>query len=206
MNNLNIIDWIILFIYFFSIIAGFSRGFVKEVVSLITLIAAFVIASMFANALANYIMSMDIIRNLIGQASTSTGLNAAQPASYLALGISFGLLFAATVMLGSFVGYFLNVAFSTGILGFGNRLLGGLFGLVRGVIMTLVIIFVVQLTPVSSQSWWMQSSFVRSYQPAVQWLGNLVSPSLNNLKSRLGQTLQDVNSQFQNLNSKYGNF
>ncbi|MFW8696320.1 CvpA family protein, partial [Mesorhizobium japonicum] len=80
--------------------------------------------------------------------------------SYAALAISFGLLFAGTVIAGSIVGYVLNIAFQTGILGFGNRILGAGFGLCRGFIICLVIIFVVQLTPLGSEPWWHQSQIV----------------------------------------------
>lgn len=203
MSNLNWIDYIILLIFFFSIIAGFIRGFVKEVVSLITLVAAFVIATMFSNALAQLFTSHPSVQNAVNQATTSLGVDTAQPVSYIALGISFALLFAGTIIVGMIVSFFLNFAFKSGVLGIGNRLLGGIFGLVRGYIINLALIFVVQLTPLGTQASWSQSQFVNMYQPAVQWLGNIVSPSLANLKARFEQTIQNFGSQLQN---NYGGY
>lgn len=203
MSNLNWIDYIILLIFFFSIIAGFIRGFVKEVVSLITLVAAFVIATMFSNALAQLFTSHPSVQNAVSQATTSLGVDTAQPVSYIALGISFALLFAGTIIVGMIVSFFLNFAFKSGVLGIGNRLLGGIFGLVRGYIINLALIFVVQLTPLGTQASWSQSQFVNMYQPAVQWLGNIVSPSLANLKARFEQTIQNFGSQLQN---NYGGY
>lgn len=204
--NLNWVDYIILAIFFFSILSGFGRGFVREVVSLVTLIAAFVIAILFSNALALAFTSSAPVQNAVTQASSAIGMNAAQPVSYLALGISFGVLFAGTVIVGSLIGYFLNVAFQTGILGIGNRILGAGFGFCRGFLINLVIIFVVQLTPFGSSPSWGQSQLVRSFQPAVVWLGGVVSPALSNLKAKFGQTLQDVNSSIQQGVSSYQGF
>lgn len=206
MANMNWVDYIILAIFFFSMLAGFGRGFVKEVVSLITLIAAFFVASMFANPLAVAFTSSAPVQSAVSQASNAIGVSAAQPVSYLALGISFAVLFALTVIAGSIISYILNIAFQTGILGFGNRVLGGLFGLCRGFLVNLVIIFVIQLTPMGNHAYWHQSQLVTAFQPAVQWLGNVVSPALSGLKAKFGQTLQDVNSSIQQGVNAYQGF
>lgn len=199
MANLNWVDYIILAVFFFSILAGFGKGLVRELVSLATLVAAFIVASMFANPLAAAFTSSPSVQSAVNQASSAIGMNAAQPVSYAALGVSFAVLFTATILAGSLLGYFLNIAFQTGILGFGNRILGAVFGFARGFLINLVLIFVVQLTPLSAQSWWQQSQLVGTFQPAVQWLGNIVSPSLANLKERFGSTIQDVGSSIQGM-------
>lgn len=200
MSNLNWVDYIILGIFFLSTLSGLAKGFVREIISLITWIAAFVVAVMFSNALATYFTSSDTVQNMVNQSTTAIGVSTAQPVSYVAIAISFALLFAGTAIIGSIIGYFINIAFQAGILGIGNRLLGAIFGLVRGFIINLVLIFVVQLTPFSAQPWWQQSQLVVSFQPAVAWLGGIVSPSLANLKEKFGKTLQDVNSSIQNVN------
>lgn len=201
MQSLNWVDYIILAIFFFSILGGLTRGFVKEFVSLVSIIAAFIVASMFASPLATAFTNTATVQNVVNQASTAIGMSAAQPVSYFALGLSFALLFVATIIAGSIISSILNIALQTGILGIGNRLLGGVFGLVRGFIINLVMIFIVQLTPLGTSNWWVQSQFVNDFQPAVQWLGNIVSPSLANLKEKFGQTLQDVNSSIQKMTS-----
>ena len=181
---MNWVDYIILGVFLFSILAGFGRGFVKEIVSLITLVLAFIIAIKFSQQLANYLTSTQAAQQVISQTTTAIGVSATQPASYLAVGISFTLLFVATVMVGSIVGYFLNMAFQFGILGFGNRLFGAAFGLLRGFLFILVIIFVIQLTPISQEPWWDASRLVNAYQPAVQWLARVVSPGLEKLRAK----------------------
>src|SRR3990167_9968971 len=134
MLSMNWVDYTILAIFLFSTLAGIGRGFVREIISLVTWIAAFVIAILFSNALATIFTSTSTVQTAVGQASTAIGVDAAQPASYLALGISFFILFIGTIIVGSIISYILNIAFQAGVLGLGNRLLGGAFGLCRGFI------------------------------------------------------------------------
>lgn len=206
MANLNWVDYIILIIFLFSILAGFGRGLVRELISLLTLVAASVVASMFSNSLATAFTNNASVQSVVNEASSTIGSTASQSASYLALGLSFTLLFVGTMIVGSLFGYFINMAFQTGVLGIGNRLLGGVFGLVRGYIINLIIIFVVQLTPLANQPAWQQSQLVMGFQPSVQWLNGIVSPTLANLKAKIGDSLQDVNSSIQNMTNSYTGF
>jgi membrane protein required for colicin V production len=191
-GGLNIIDILILILVFVSVIIGFSRGLISEVLSLATLIAAFAIAIMFTNPLAAYFSGTSTMQGVVSQTSGAIGANTAQPISYLTIGFSFGLLFVVTLIIGTLAKMILNLMFQTGILGFGNRVLGGGFGFVRGILLTLVIIFLVQLSPMAAQSWWQQSTYVRDFQPGVVWLGSIVSPALENLKSTFGSTINNA--------------
>lgn len=206
MQNLNWVDYIIIAIFIFSILGGLSRGLVKEVVSLATIVAAFIIASMFASPVAAMFTSSQAVQNVVSQASGAIGANASQPVSYIALGISFLLIFIVVNIVGSIISSILSIAVQAGMLGVGNRILGGAFGVLKGYIVTLVFIFIVQLTPLGSQTWWVQSQLVQEFQPSVQWLANLVSPSLANLKNTFNQTLQNVNSSLQQMATPAGGY
>lgn len=201
--NLNWVDFIILLIFLLSLLTGLSRGLIKELISLISLVAAFALAIMFANPLALYITNSETVQGVIHQASSSSGANASQPISYVLIGMSFAMIFAGVVILGSIIGLIINMVFNTGVLGIGNRLLGAIFGLARGYIITLVVIFVVQLTPLSTQYWWEQSQIVHAYQPAVQWLDEIVSPALANMKESIGHTIQGVSGQVHSMLNRY---
>jgi membrane protein required for colicin V production len=194
MANFNWVDYVCIAIFVLSMLAGFGRGFVKEVVSLATIIAAFIVATMFAQQLAVHFTSSSAVQNVVTESSSAIGMSTAQPVSYAAIGVAYGLLFVGTMIVGAIIGFFLNMAFSIGILGIGNRILGAAFGLARGLILVLVIIFCIQLTSASTASWWRNSQIVAQYQPAVIWLGNMVSPHLATLKEKAAQTLQDVNT------------
>ena len=110
--------------------------------------------------------------------------------------MSYVILFVATIIASSILSYFLNFAFTAGILGFTNHVFGGVFGLVRGFLINLVLIFLVQLTPLKTQPWWQQSQIVIAYQPAAQWLTEKVSPIFAQLeaKAQIQKTLQDTGS------------
>ena len=197
MESLNIVDIVILLVFFSSIIIGFGRGFVGEVVSLATLIMAIFIAIHFTAPLANYFTATPTVKGVVSQTSSAIGVSTSQPVSYIALGISFGLIFFGTMLAGGIVKLILNSVFQTGVLGLGNRFLGSLFGAVRGFFINLILIFLIQLSPFGSSAWFAQSQFVQKYQPYVQWLANYVSPTLTNLRDKLNQALQDVNSSIQ---------
>lgn len=211
MASLNLVDYLLIAIFFVSTLAGFFRGFIREVISLIALIAAFIVASMFANPLATAFTKMsspeavDKATNAATAATSAThtvGASTVVHASYLAIGVSYALLFIATLLVGAIIGYLLNIVFEAGILGFGNRLLGGLFGFCRGFLINLVIIFVVQLSSYGDSPKWKESQLVGAFQPVVQWLGDIVSPSLADLKEKFGKTLEDVNSSVDGASSK----
>lgn len=185
MHDLNWVDIVILSIFGLSILAGLFRGLFREIISLCTLVAAFIVATLFASPLASAFTNTDSVQNAVDHASTSAGMDPTQTASFVALGLSFGLLFAGTVIVGAVVGAILNWIFQASVLGIGNRLLGGIFGGLRGYLINLVLIFLVQLTSFSNGDYWTQSQFVPRFQPAVVWLGEKVSPSLSELKEKL---------------------
>src|SRR5262245_8866462 len=120
---LNIIDIGILVIFVVSILIGLGRGLVSEVLSLLIVIASFVVAILFTNQLATYFASTATMQNVVNSTSNAAGTSTAEPLSYMALAISFAILFIATVIVGSVIKMLLNLMFRGGILGFGNRLL-----------------------------------------------------------------------------------
>lgn len=202
MEAFNFFDYIILIIFGLSMLIGFGRGFAGEVLSLITLIVAFFVAINFATPLANVFTSSTAVQGVVTQTTSALGGGGdviSTSASYAAIAISFAILFGGVVLLGTIIGYVLNVAVQTGMLGFGNRFLGAVFGLLRGYLLSLVLIFVIQLTPVSADAWYQRSYFVNVFQPQVVWMGNIVTPAFNNIKTRVGNTLQGVTSQLQTM-------
>ena len=195
--SLNWVDYVFIVIFLYSMLSGFFRGFVKEIVSLATLIIAFIVATLFANPLATAFTNSDSVQSAVGQASNAMGSSAAGPASYIAIGLSFFVLFIATIIIGAIISAILNLAFQAGILGFGNRILGAVFGLVRAFLVNMVIVFLVQLTSFSTSQAWQNSTIVAMYQPSVSWLSSTVSPTLANLKDKFGQTMQGVENSLQ---------
>lgn len=185
MENFNWVDYVIITILLFSVLAGFARGIVKELLSILTWVIAFISSSLFAGKLA----------------SAFTGASAAdEPVTMLALGLSFVSIFLVILVVGSLITHVVSGAVDNVGLGVINRLFGGTFGFARGLLINLVFIFIVQLTSYDQESWWKESKLVPVYQPAVIWISNLVSPNFEELKNKMNSTLENATSL---LNSGY---
>ncbi len=180
----NWVDYVLLAILLISVLGGLIRGGVREVISLIAWIAAFIIAGLFAKPVAVYFASSN---SAASSASTSQ-------ISLFAFGASFVVLFLVTLIAGFLIGYFVNRVIESGGVSIINRFLGGAFGLLRGGLIDLLIIFVVQLSAFSQQDYWTQSTVVSAFQPTVEWLNKKVEPGLASLKSQVGKKLEDMTS------------
>lgn len=192
MDNFNGVDYFFLGIFMFSTLAGFTRGFIKEIISLLSLAAAIVIGAVFSHPLALSFTSSPGVQSVVTQASGTINMDVSQPVSYIAVGISFGILFAVTLIIGSIVGFILNLVVSFGALGLGNRILGALFGLGRGFLINLVIIFMIQLTSIGGLPGWNSSQVVLAYQSYVASFAAIVIPGFIGIKDKAQQTLQNA--------------
>ena len=109
-----------------------------EVLSLASWLAAFVLAQWFAPDMAAKLPMA----------------GAAEPVRYAA---GFVLVFVATLFAGALIGFVLSKLLSAVGLGFINRLLGALFGVLRGVLFILAATVVVGMTPWKSSADWQAS-------------------------------------------------
>lgn len=166
----NWVDFGFIIFFLLSIIFGFVRGFIRSVVSLLFLITAVYLAIKYSPSLAAHF----------------TG-GSDQTISYLTLIGIFLLIFIVTIIIGALVSYFLNRVFQLGGLGFINSFFGGLFGIVRAVIISIFTIYLVQLTPASSEPMWHESKIVRYFQPMTAWLEKNLSPQLERLKEKINK-------------------
>lgn len=198
MDNLIWIDFIFLALFAFSTMVGFGRGLIRELIGVATLVGAVFIAATFAQPVAQSFTSSPGVQGVVTQVSTM-GVDASKPISYAAIGVSFGLLFAGTMMVGTVIGFIVNLIFSFGIVGFGNRVLGAIFGFARGFIINLVIIFMVQMSAMGEQPIWQASVIVQYYQPYVAMLGSYVAPGIAKLKAKAGESMQNAGSSLRSL-------
>ena len=144
------IDYAILAVIGISALISLVRGFVKEAVSLIVWISAFFVASTF------YLNLSTLLTNISDQLLR----NAA----------SIAILFISTLILGALVNYVIGQLVSkTGLSGT-DRVLGIVFGALRGVlIIAAVLFFMDAYTPASSATWWQNSQLVPEFTLIVEW-------------------------------------
>lgn len=143
-------DYIVLAIVAVSILVGVIRGFVKEAFALAVWFAAFLLSFHYSGALAEHL-------------EKHVQLPSARTA------IAFAGIFIAVLLLGGLLTYLVGLLVSkTGLSGT-DRLLGAVFGGIRGVCLVLAMLLVAGFTPLPRDPWWRDSPSIRSLLPLAEW-------------------------------------
>ena len=137
---MSLIDILVLLILFASLIFGFFRGFVKELLSLMAWIFAFFVAAYFSSDVA-------IIFPFEAEFSIK----------YVG---SFVLIFIFVLIISSILIKFISSFIYKIGLGASNIILGGLFGILRGVIIVYFLVFVIEKTSFAEEPFWQQSNSI----------------------------------------------
>jgi membrane protein required for colicin V production len=186
MTHLNAVDNGILVIFLFSILFGLWRGFVKESLSLVVLVAAFLGAIFYAKNIAFFLKNTHYCKQLMSYLATTTiGFNLVTPASYGILILSFILLFSFILLLGTLFTFLIHLILASIGLGFGNRLLGGIFGFFRACIVMVLLLFILQFTSVKNYPAWRHSKIMPWFQTSIFWLNKKTIPYMDKLKQFL---------------------
>lgn len=153
------VDVAILAVIALSAVIGFFRGFLREAVGLATWILAFYLAFIFADAGARFLqgwISVDSAR----------------------LAVAFGVVFIGVLILGAIFNYVLGRLVSqTGFAGT-DRALGGVFGVLRGVAVLIVLVLLAGVTPVPRDDWWQRSIFIGHLEDGALWARDFLPPDL----------------------------
>lgn len=156
---MNWIDFVFIALIAVSGLISLYRGFVREIFSVITWVAAIWVGIRFAGDAAAY-------------------LPAALSDETLRLGVAFAVLFILVLIVGGISGIVATrLVRGTGLTGT-DRSLGVVFGLVRGVLIVAVLVFVASLTLVPDESWWQESRLVPEFERIVDWVLNLLPESI----------------------------
>jgi len=153
-------DYAILGTILISILVGALRGFMKEVFALLVWAAAFTIAYLYADNVAALMES----RVSLPSARTAMG---------------FAGLFVVVLMIGGLLNYLLGrLVKSTGLSGT-DRLLGGIFGAARGLVLIIVVLLVAGFTPIPADPWWKDSQVIQRLLPVTDWATSFLPESVS---------------------------
>ena len=131
---MNWIDASILIIMMLSSIFGLWRGLVREIFSLVTWIFALLVARRYSDVVANFLFSSFYNLTLRHVAA-------------------FALIFIIVMMLGTLLNFLLSKLLVFPCLKFIDRLLGGVFGIARGVIISFIGLFASSFFFSQAQVW-----------------------------------------------------
>lgn len=143
-------DYAILAVLAISVLVGALRGFIKEVFSLLVWSAAFLVAYHFAGDVA--VLMEDAVT---------------LPSARTAMG--FSGLFIAVLLVGGLMNYLLGRLVETTGLSGTDRLLGGVFGAARGLVLIVAVLLVSGFTPIPADPWWKESLTIQRLMPLVSW-------------------------------------
>lgn len=145
-------DWVILVILGLSCLVGLIRGLIKEAFSVAIWVAAALVAKVFG-------------------LQVSAWLTQAIQTPSLRVVTAYAMVFIAVLLLGSMLSYLLSTLVrATGLSGT-DRLLGILFGALRGFILVMIlVIWLPELLPVQEDGWWQQSLLLPFFIDCEQWV------------------------------------
>ncbi|MBX3690122.1 CvpA family protein [Dokdonella sp.] len=147
---MNWVDIAILAVLGLSMLMGLWRGLISEVLALVIWFCAFWFAWLLGPALA-------------------LRLTEHVPTPSLRIMLAYVLCFIAVLALGAIVAYILRKLIAGSGLSGSDRLLGMVFGLVRGLALVVLIVFVLGAM-FRQDPWWQESRLLPTFQRGADWL------------------------------------
>lgn len=143
-------DWILLAALLASIAIGIIRGFTREFFGLVSWVVAFIAAVFLAPVAYGWLEP-----------------HIATPS--LRIAASYAVVFFAFLVLGAIVTAIISsLVRKNASLSAVDRSVGGGFGLIRGVLIGVVLVWLVGLTPARQDPWWKESKLI----PPLEWLAD----------------------------------
>lgn len=164
-------DYLILIVILVSAVIGLWRGLLREVVSLVTWVVGFWVALRFARPVGDVfqVVHNPSVRFLIG----------------------FILIYVLILILGAVVNFVVHkLVAKTGSSGT-DRLLGGVFGLARGVVVVAALVLIGSFTLLPRHDGWRESRLIPYARPLAGWIRGAMPPEMTADVRRQAGRMQD---------------
>lgn len=149
------VDYLILGIVLVSAVIGLFRGFFREVISLAAWVIAFLVA-IYLGGPASQLLEGSIETPSLRKAVAGTGL------------------FVLVLLLGGIANFLVGKLVSGSGLAGTDRAIGGVFGVIRGGVLVIILMLLAALTPMPQDPWWRESKLIPHLQPYAVWAKDLL--------------------------------
>ncbi len=153
------VDIVVLAIIGISVVIGLFRGLIKESISLATWILALWVGLSFGPQLAGLLpfsVGSQTVQSLIGIV----------------------ILFVIVILAGGIVNYLVGQLVDRSGLSGTDRMLGIVFGVLRGGLIVAGLVLLAMLTNLPNEPWWQQSATLPFFQDIAVWIRDMLPPSL----------------------------
>lgn len=153
-GNFTSFDWVVLAIVAISMLVGLWRGFAREAMSLLGWALAFIAANLLARPLSEALSP--IIEN--------------PTFSYL---VGWLLIFAAVLAIFGAIGSWLSKQMKQPGFNLGNRILGGVFGVLRGMVVVMAVTLILKaILPDGRQDWLEDAELTPTIDAMADWFSD----------------------------------
>lgn len=153
------VDYCIIAVLALSVLMGLFRGFIGEVLALACWVVAFWFAWVFGPKLASAFTAIDA------------------PSARLLLG--YAICFIGVLLVGALITFLVRKLISSSGLSGSDRLLGMVFGLIRGLALVTLLVLVLGFTPLARDPWWQHSELLPSFQRMAGWISAMLPPDVS---------------------------
>jgi membrane protein required for colicin V production len=172
---MNLADILVIVAILASAVIGAVRGFLREAIALVTLVFALFLAWHFA----------DLIEPHLG------GVLSSPPAStWAARTIIFFIVLFVGMVVGVILSYFVRLSLFRGT----DRLLGFVFGLLRGVVLLGLFVILGQLLKLDGENWWHKSKLMPYGESVANGLRTVVGETISGTVSASREQIREPSS------------
>jgi len=141
-----------------SVLMGLWRGFIGEAIALACWVLAFWVAWTFGAQLAAQFTAITL------------------PSARLVLG--YAICFVGVLIAGALVGFLMRKLIAGSGLSGSDRMLGMVFGLIRGLAIVTIAVLILKFTPLPQDPWWKESKLLPTFENAARWLSTKLPPEV----------------------------